>query len=70
MIHIGPDTTYSTAEAVEGDPSPTREVSSWWDGNAREDGELHVWALSSLANHVAIPPIGLSWRLLMILHDG
>ena len=40
MVYIGPKATYSSTEAVQGDPLSTREISSWWDGYARGDGEL------------------------------
>ena len=40
MVHIGPEVTYSSAEAVKGDPFSARKISSWWDGCSGRDGEL------------------------------
>ena len=34
-VHAGTETTYSSAEAVQGDPLSAREISSWWDVCAR-----------------------------------
>ena len=39
-VHAGTETTYSSAEGVQGDPLSAREISSWWDVCARGDGEL------------------------------
>ena len=34
-VHAGTETTYSSAEVVQGDPLSAREISSWWDVCAR-----------------------------------
>ena len=39
-VHVGAETTDSSAEAVQGDPLSAREIGSWWDVCTREDGEL------------------------------
>ena len=66
---LAPETTDSSAEAVQGDPLSAREISSWWDFCTR--GMVSCTGfISSPANHVSIAPLGWSWSLLGMLIGG
>ena len=68
-VHVGAETTDSSAEAVQGDPLSAREISSWWDFWTR--GMVSCTGfISSPANHVSIAPLGWSWSLLGMLLGG